>query len=146
MQHVQSAQDSRGERVGDATLRRQAAHSRQERAAGPEEARKHHVAQNNVNSLSDIQKSGIRMLACLSGALWENLPMLSPGSWRFRAVFGDPWLVEASLNPHLCIHWPYSVSIFIFYSVMQTPVTGFRAHPKPIQFHLNYLCKLTLPK
>lgn len=72
----------------------------------------------------------------------ESVPCLSLAAGGFLAIFGFPWLVEASpwSLPHFtwCPSFEYAcVQIFPLYK--DTSYVGLEAHPMPAWLHLNQL-------
>ena len=65
------------------------------------------------------------------GSVGEFVPRCSPSCWWLWTVLGNPWLVDASLQP-LCLHMAFSLCVWALplLSLLRTPVIGFRVHPK----------------
>ena len=60
------------------------------------------------------QESKIKMSTGLDPS-GGSLTRLAPGFWWFPTIYGAPWLIEASLQPHMAIYtWPSSLCFFSF--------------------------------
>lgn len=58
------------------------------------------------------QESKIKMSTGLDPS-GGSLTRLTPGFWWFPTIYGAPWLIEASLQPHMAIYtWPSSLCFF----------------------------------
>lgn len=68
--------------------------------------------QTFILSSSRGQESKIKMSAGLDPS-GDSLTSLAPGFWWFPTIYGAPWLIEASLQPHMAIYtWPSSLCFF----------------------------------